>query len=223
MALVSSQIQTLRSAIDGYEFPNQYFDFVLHRPDLQPNIRAIEDKIKSDLRSGDLERVKNGLSNVLYWGYSQMAIRDTRVSRFRGKVTDSQLRVAAQLFDASALPSLLKTKKLGLPEFSGMSFVSKIRMFLDPYNSATLDFQIMKLRAQCTCTVLSNIRLSDRSTQILITAQNSEGYELWCNKLKEISARYFDGTFRAVDIERGFFQLVQWGKVPLAAQILNDT
>ena len=222
MPLVPSQKEILRSAIDEYEFPAEYFDFVHNIPDPQPSIQAVENKIRVDLKSGDLERVKNGLLNVLYWGYAQMGIRKTRVSRFREKVTDSRLLAAAQLFQTSASPPLLQIKKLGLPEFSGMSFVSKVRMFLDPHTSATLDFQIMKIRAECPYTVLSSIHLSVRSTQIPITAQNAEGYESWCKKMKEISERYFDGRFRAADIERGFFQLVQCGKVSLAAEILNE-
>jgi hypothetical protein len=32
---------------------------------------------------------------------------------------------------------------------------------------------------------------------------------------------YFDGLFRAVDIERGFFQLVQTGNIRAAAEILQ--
>ena len=37
-----------------------------------------------------------------------------------------------------------------------------------------------------------------------------------------ISDVYFDARFRAVDVERGFFQLIQDGSVTAAAQILND-
>jgi len=35
--------------------------------------------------SGEIELVKNGLSNVLYWGFAQVGYRDKRVSIFRIK------------------------------------------------------------------------------------------------------------------------------------------
>lgn len=68
-----------------------------------------------------------------------------------------KLCAATELFHASVSPSLIKIKNFGLPEFSGMSFVSKIRMFLDPEKSATLDRQIMKIHPtfygsrECPC------------------------------------------------------------------------
>jgi hypothetical protein len=37
----------------------------------------------------------------------------------------------------------------------------------------------------------------------------------------DISRLHFGGRFRAVDIERGLFQLIQLGDVDLAAQILD--
>ena len=95
-------------------------------------------------------------------------------------------------------------------------------MFLDPTNSATLDWQIMKLHECCPETVLAGFRIYGTSTQIPVTKHNDTAYERWCDRLREISKRYFDGKFRAVDIERGFFQLVQCGKVRLGAQILLD-
>ena len=101
-----------------------------------------------------------------------------------------------------------------------MSFVSKIRMFLDPANSATLDRQIMKIHKAANGTILSRFHL--QPTQIPITCQNAKAYEEWCQKMKEISRQYFDDRFRAVDIERGLFQLVQSRRAAVAAQILKD-
>lgn len=117
--------------------------------------------------------VKNGLSNVLYWGFARMKkIRDFRFNRFREKVTRDNLCAATELFHTSGAPSLIKIKDLGLPEFSGMSFVSKIRMFLDPKKSATLDRQIMKIHRALPSTVLANVHANP--TQIPITAHNAE-------------------------------------------------
>jgi hypothetical protein len=221
VALSIKQKECLRDAIDGYSFPSDYFDFVANAPARLANTNAVEFRIRRDLTSGEPERVKNGLSNVLYWGYAQMGIRETRVHRFREKVTLSQLKQAGDLFRRSHLPSVLNIKKLRLAEFSGLSFVSKIRMFLDPDKSAALDWQIMKIHKQCPTTLLANLYVG-KSTQIPITQHNSEVYEDWCRKMADISSVYFGACFRVVDVERGFFQLIQTGAVELAAQILMD-
>lgn len=220
MPLQQRQISILTQAIQEYSFPSAHFDFDQNAADDKDNIKELEMLINRELTSNDCQRVKDGLSNVLYWGYAQMGIRDTRVSRFRNKVSRVQLADAASLFSKSSLPSLLKIKKICLPEFSGISFVSKIRMFLDPSNSATLDFQIMKMQLNCPNSVLSEIQL--RQTQIPITAHNSEKYEKWCETLKDIARRYLGEQSRAVDVERGLFHLIQSGKVQMASEILRN-
>ncbi|TAL27201.1 MAG: hypothetical protein EPN94_01845 [Nitrospirae bacterium] len=182
----------------------------------------VESKIKKDLLSNDVLAVKNGLSNVLYWGYARMGIRNTRVARFRQKVSTQQLSETIHLFSHTLSPSLIQIKKIELPEFSGVSFVSKIRMFLDPTNSATLDFQIMKITQECPDTILANVHVSEKSTQINITENNSLTYEAWCKKNRDISTRYYSSQYRAVDVERGFFQLIQCNQVKIAGEILRD-
>ena len=219
--LSQQQKDRFRNAIESYRFPSDYFDFVRNIPERLANAKAVEVRIWRGLTSDDPEGVKNALSNILYWGYAQMGIRDTRVQRFRSKVNVSVLNRACGIFRRSSLPSVLEIKKLRLPEFSGLSFVSKIRMFLDPDKSAVLDKQIMKIHGSCPTTLLANLQIG-RSTQIPITKHNSEAYEAWCRNMVDISHGYFDGRFRAVDIERGFFHLIQEGSVEAAAQILND-
>ena len=220
MPLTQTQTDLFRQAIIDYAFPPEYFDFTSNRPDHQVNTRAVEVKIKADLICGEADRVKNGLSNVLYWGYSRMGIRRTRVSRFRENVTPARLSIAARLFQATISPSLIEIRRLEIPEYSGVSFVSKIRMFLDPDNSAVLDRQIMKIHKAQPGTVLANVHMYP--TQIPITDNNSNAYEMWCHKMREISTKYFAGEVRATDIERGFFQLVQEENLPLAGAILRD-
>jgi len=205
----------------SYAFPPDHFDFSRNAPERLADTRAVEVAIGRELRSGDPERVKNGLSNILYWGYGQMGIRDTRVRRFRIKVTSSQLDQSCALFRRSRLPSVVEIKNLSLPEFARLSFVSKIRMFLDPDHSATLDLQIMKIHKRCPTTVLAQLCIGS-STSIPITANNSNAYEAWCRRMREISRIHFEDCFRAVDIERGLFHLIQKGDTDTAAQILND-
>ena len=220
LALSRQQIEHLRDAVVHYSFPPDYFDFIANAPERLEDTKAVEIRIGRGLTSGDPDRVRDGLSNVLYWGYAQMGIRDTRVQRFRQKPIVSQLDRACDLFRRSPLPSAFEIKKLGLPEFSGLSFVSKVRMFLDPEKSATLDRQILKIHEQCPTTLLAGLHIG-RSTQIPVTKRNSDVYELWCQKMVEISREYFSGRFRAVDVERGFFQLIQAGEVLTAAQTLG--
>jgi hypothetical protein len=220
MSLSQYQKEHLLQAIEAYAFPAEYFDFIMDRPEQQQDTRAVEAKIKADLICGNTGRVKNGLSNVLYWGFSQMGFRWRRVSLFRANVTTSKLEAATQLFHTSLSPPLTEIGRLMLPQFSGVSFVSKIRMFLDPEKSATLDLQIMKIRTSRPDTVLANVCVYE--TRIPITAHNAKAYELWCRKMREISTKYFAGRFRAADVERGFFQLIQDDEVSLAGEILGS-
>ena len=220
MSLSQMQASSLSQAIETYAFPSDYFNFSENVPEPQTNVSDVETKIQHDLCSGDWQKVRDGLSNILYWGYAQMGKRDWKVQNFRTKVERHELCDAANLFRGSRDPSVLEIKKLGLPEFSGLSFVSKVRMFLDPANSATLDFQILKIRQHCSGTVLAGLRVSEKETQIRITVQNAQAYERWCEKMRAISNIYFCGRFHAADVERGFFRLVQCGLTKLAAEIL---
>jgi hypothetical protein len=113
-------------------------------------------------------------------------------------------------------------KKLRLPEFSGVSFVSKVRMFLDPTGSATLDQQIMKIHAALGHTVLATVSFRTGATQIPVTKANSLAYEAWCGRLYNIARTYFPAGTRVADVERGFFHMVQTSRVCLAARILHD-
>lgn len=54
-----------------------------------------------------------------------------------------------------------------------------------------------------------------------LTIQNARGYERWCQKLSEISDRCLGRQVRAADVERDFFQFVQSGQAPLAAEIIR--
>ncbi len=172
------------------------------------SIVDIEKYIKDLLISKDSLMVKNGLSNVLYWGYATSGYRDYRVSEFRNKVTPEQLADFKLLFSQSKKPSMLELKKVGMPQYSGISFLSKIRMFLDPDNSATLDKQIMKMKFTTLGEESVLSQFSHKTGQILPTSKNSVAYESWCKKLLSISQDYFEGKYRAVDVERGFFKII---------------
>jgi hypothetical protein len=119
LSLTEQQRDGLRAAIESYAFPPDYFDFRRNAPRRLADTRAVEVAISGELKSGDPEQVKNGLSNVLYWGYAQMGIRQTRVDRFRATVTVSQLRQAADLFDDQICPLLYKSRSSASRSFPG--------------------------------------------------------------------------------------------------------
>lgn len=221
MTLSRNQIDTLEKAIKAYDFPCVCYDFLNDCPAPQPNMRLVEEFIRNDLISGNPELVKNGLSNVIYWGFAKIGYRDRRVETFRNQVTKRQLYDAAIFFKDNHGVGLIEIKKIGLPQFSGMSFISKIRMFLDPNNYVILDKQILKMNETPFQTLLKDIAIGNKETQIRISKNNVRVYLNWCNKCSEISNSYFKGKYRAVDLERGFFTLIQNGQVEFAAEILS--
>jgi hypothetical protein len=94
-------------------------------------------------------------------------------------------------------------------------------MFLDPVHSATLDKQILKMKYALQGTVLDHVAATPADTTIRLTQGNSVAYEVWCTRLEFIRATYFPHA-RVVDVERGFFHLIQTDQVGRAAAILRD-
>jgi hypothetical protein len=221
MALSQDEIKTLDEAIKEYSFPCDCYEFPKDQPINFPNMREVEEFIRKDLKSGNRAYVKNGLSNVLYWGFAQVGYRDKRVGIFRSQVTQGQLYDATNLFKEIRGNALKEIWRIKLPQFSGMSFISKVRMFLDPTTYVVLDQQILKMNKAPFGTLLNNIKFGDKETQIRISNDNTAVYQQWCDKCNEISNTISNGIYRAVDIERGFFTLIQNGEVLLAAEILS--
>jgi len=221
MTLSSDQLNIFSKAINEYSFPCAYYDFNNNCTSVQSEMRILEKLIKDDLLSGDRDLVKNGLSNVLYWGFAKIGYRDKRVSTFRNQVSNGKLDDAIKLFSNINDDGLKAIKKIGLPQFSGMSFISKIRMFLDPINYVILDKQILKMNEMPYLTILKNISLGINEVQIRISDNNCDVYRRWCKTCINISNQYYNSTYRAVDIERGFFTLIQKNHTNIAAEILS--
>ncbi|MCO8166168.1 hypothetical protein NJC40_00020 [Pseudomonas sp. 21LCFQ02] len=220
MPLSTEQVKKLRDAVNSYSFPTAHFDFIAKKPVIGLSMLQLETRIRQQLLSASPEQVKDGLSNVLYWGFAQMGgLGPVRVERFRSAVSIHQLQQASGLFTNRERPALYEIAELGLPQFSKVSFVSKIRMYLDPVKSATLDRQIMQMHQIHTDTVLAAFK--QYSTSIPTTKGNSAAYESWCDHLGFIAQAYLP-TARVVDIERGLFQIIQEGDVSSAADILKN-
>ena len=222
MPLTENQIGILRNAITAYNFPCVYYDFENGCEVSHLTMSPVEEALKNDLISRNSYNVKNGLSNVLYWGFAQVGYRDTRVKTFRSKVRDGQLHDASILFKDQENIDLMKIKNINMPQFSGMSFISKVAMFLNPKKYVILDKQILKMNQIPLPTLLNEIAFGDRETRIRISRNNIRIYLRWCLGCSRISQDYFDNIYRAVDIERGFFTLIQNGNVNQAAKILSN-
>jgi len=216
------QVAQFREAIDSYNFPAVYFDFGNNIEVVGETMQDVEIIINSQLRSPHAEVVKNGLANILYWGYAKIGYREHRIRRFNRKITLSQINSFQNSLRDENMPSLIQLKNIHMPEYSGMSFVSKILMFLNPQNYCVLDQQLSKLRTPNSPKLLNNLKFDQNDTQIKINTDNQDVYNCWRNECLAISQQYYEGNYRVVDIERGFFNLIQQGNL-LAARILyND-
>ena len=216
MPLSPQQQDTLRHAIEGYDFPTVYFDFQKQVEGTAPTIVQLETILRGQLESNDVDTVRHGLANVLYWGYATSGYRDARVSKFVTSATAPRIVEFMALLEREHLPKLREIKSIGFAQFSGISFVSKILMFLNPVTHCTLDLQILKLVAVEGPHGLHGVV---PSMGIPINANNEQCYDRWRAECSSVSARYYNGDFRAADVERGYFKLVRDNNLALAKTI----
>ncbi len=217
MPLTPTQVKDLSDAINTYGFPATYYDFVTNTPVNATSMPAVEVTIQAMLLSVNPVIAKQGLANVLYWGYAQIGFRSTRVHKFWNNVTAAQIAEYQALVAAYGVPSLRQLKAVGMPEYSGVSFLSKIMMFLDPANYCVLDLQLAGIGLALGVRPLHGVVV--HGTTIGATFHNQRIYNAWRAECMSISKIYFGGAFRVVDIERGFFQLIQSGNLH-AAQLI---
>lgn len=185
------------------------------------NYLDLEKYIQNQLLSDRLVEVKNGLSNVLYWGYASSPGRQKyRVNRFRECASETEMRAFVKLVDEKNW-TLLNLMHCRLPQFSRISFISKIFMFINPSKYVTLDLQLAKIKTSQTATIFRNLIVY--KTSIPITLKNEEFYVEWCQLCENIAKTQFaERGYRAVDIERGIFSLVRNGEVGFAAECLAN-
>ena len=99
MKLSSNKIRLLREAIGAYNYPPVTYDFATERESIHLGMASVESLIQEQLLSADSNAVRDGLSNVLYWGYATQEGRQSdRVARFRAKVTKANLNNCIALF-----------------------------------------------------------------------------------------------------------------------------
>ena len=137
------------AAIERYDFPTVTYDFEKCEEIHHPDMRNVETWVRRLLLARNRRDVRNGLSNVLYWGYmNSPGPRDFKVGKFRKNVTANQLDSFMRIALRTPAPGLLEIKGIGLPQFSGMSFVTKIMMFLNPDRQPVLDMKLAEAFSQ---------------------------------------------------------------------------
>lgn len=213
LASTGTYSSALLTAIEQYRFPTATYDFRKGRELCHSDMAAVEMYIGKQLRERETEAVKEGLANVLYWGYANSpGLRNHRVERFRSNATEKGISDFIAVTGPKNTPGLLDIKKIGLPEFSGLSFVSKIMMFLDPGRCPVLDLKIAKAFSQSDkFPPLKNLVFHDNT--IPITVHNESVYEKWASWCRDTAASVnaesdsSGNSVRAVDVERAVFAL----------------
>ena len=186
------------------------------------NITDVENLLAGQLRSQQPDTIKYALVNIIYWGYAKIGYRQNRIDAFMDNVSSFQIQAFQTLTSTNKIPTLRAIKEIGLPQYSGMSFITKILMFLKPNDYCVLDQQIAKLRDPASNKVLNDLVFGKKDAQIRISKHNEAVYDGWCHECLEISLKYFRGIYRVVDIERGFFNLIQQNRLLDAREIYND-
>ena len=118
---------------------------------------------------------------------------------------------------------MAQIKSLHIPQYSGMSFLSKILMFLDGTQYCVLDQQIARLRTDDSLKALNKLSFRPKDTQIRVSSNNERVYDNWRKECLDISRDYFNAQYRTSDIERGFFHLIQTGHLLDAQVIYTET
>ena len=194
----------LRRALGKYYYPCVVWDFSNQREIILPSMRKVEEVIRTQLTSRKPSLVKQGLANVVFWGHRSTGRWKPRLARFLDQVTVAQLEQAAQQLPGITGPGLGAIRELSLPEFSRISFLSKLRMFLDPVRHVVLDLRLARLKKATTATLFKG--LSVQATCIPCTLSNERVYGCWCSVCDKWGRHL---KWPAVDVERAVFVLAE--------------
>lgn len=215
----SGYAAALSAAIKGYDFPTVTCDFEKREEIRHPDMRNVETWVRRLLLARNRCDVRDGLSNVLYWGYmNSPGLRDVKVAKFRENVTDDALDGFMRIARRTPAPGLRDLKG---PQFSGMSFVTKIMMFLNPDRQPVLDMKLAEAFSQSpdfpplqALTFKKKADFGkDADTQVRITQRNERVYNEWAAWCTRIAAWANAEPaspcrgIRAVDVERAAFTL----------------
>ena len=239
---INRYVWKILKAIGSFNFPAITYDFRDEREishcecTIEKNIhrecmRKVEKKIRSQLLSGNVEVVKYGLANVLYWGHAEDKLKQAiHLSAFRDKNFDKELREFRKFcIDYNSNPSMLSEPVLRhitkLPQF-GISFASKTMMFLDPNNYPVLDSRIANFAKLSRFPPLQDLSMNASGDNITLVRANEDVYEKWSSWCRDTAkaVRSYSRCppplkdLRAVDVERAIYQLVGSKKDHLATE-----
>ena len=176
----------------------------------------VENLIRKQLVSQDTDVVKDGLSNVLYWGYATQGIQRTRVQRFRSGVTTRHISQFRSMLNSPRI-DIHAIEQVGMPEYSRIAFISKLLMFIDPSTYPVLDNQIADFGRKHRINGLSDLKTpTDKS--IRSTNKNRSRYADWARLCKQIANRVNSYPsspckgLRAVDVERAIYWNIREGQ-----------
>ena len=226
----------LCKALRGYSFPPVTFDFESERErrhgvEVRPHeaMRGVEQCVGELLRSPDARTVRDGLSNVLYWGFAQQpGLQRTRAHRFRDRIQPSDPRLdgfmnfVSSMTSQAAAEQLIALRRLRLSQFSQMSFTTKILMFLDPNRFPVLDLKIGRAAKQSGFPVMRGLKIF---AGIPITKASAACYERWACWCQGVAAKVNGRPgapcrdLRAVDVERAVFWLADLGRTDDARRL----
>lgn len=216
---INEALKQLERAHENNRYPQVIYNFKDVKEKKFSNARIFEESVRSMLLSENIEEVKDGLSNILYWGYYRMGIRHNRVTRFRKEISTRELVAAKSVLRKLEGAGLREIANVGLPQFSMMPFVSKIRMFLAPSSYVVLDNKLAKLSKASN--FFSSLVKRENATTIRITADNVIFYQQWCQLCVRTAARMDDKQWIAVDVERAIFCLVDHGDIKAAGAVVD--
>ena len=222
---IAEYARKLCKAKKSYDFPLVTYDFVADTKCYHPGMLEVEGYIGELLRSGERERIKDGLSNILYWGWARRkGLQRSWVKNFRCKVEVDQLVEFAEIAGSLSGPGLVRLREIELPLFSRMSFVSKIRMFLDPISYPVLDLKIADFAKSERFPPLKCLKAYPK--YIPITVHNEKIYGCWASWCRAVAEQVNSEptapckNLRAVDVERAIFQLASCDQTTEAWQLL---
>ncbi len=210
------------------------------------NMLEVEELIKRQLVSHDLEEVKDGLSNVLFWGFATFPlVWRKNVREFRRDVSYEQLKDLSVLiarlesFDHREMTVkgvgnvghyfmlLHYIPSLNMPKFSQMSFTSKLLMFLSPSTNPVLDSRIAEFAIDMGIPPVSNIKIQNKTMKLNKFNRRIYGeWSSWCidvarqvNELPSSPCR----DLRAVDVERAVFYCIDADRDAAVKLLLGPT
>ena len=206
-----------------YEFKNPHNKYNINGDfgNYNINILGIEQYINEELFSEEHPRIKNGLLNIIYWGNAYMPpFQYSGINNLINRLMPDGIDRFQEFIDndlsSKTESKLIKIWGKDIPYFhSGIAFVSKLLMFLNPMDYPVLDKNIAKkCGGSSDFPPLQNLKIDQNSIPIN-NPNNVDAYESWACWCRKIAKMVTDmpktpcNDLRAVDVERAIYMAVK--------------